>query len=601
MMDLIRRDAAATVSARWVVLVIIGTQALLAQILALWAFSTEGGRTGLGDTPPIWGAVVMWLSVVVVLLLVARGRRYHEFDMALPIPAARLWSAHTGLLAAVTSVTVAATSLLNWVLVLTAGAKSWEADVLWRMLALLAPVGFRAIPAAVLSAVVVQSLKAGHDRPPALREPLMFGTLAALLPVFLLVEAFPAVGIVVVALAAGLWAWTLRRLPSAFEMVGPVTRVGGGAPATAREAVVPAMSPARLVAVVHRSLNKMPLGMLVLVPVLLAFGFLLSGFVRRAGEDPIRFGMVAMTAYILLAASGMAPRRLFLIDGLPISRRAVFAIIVLPLIGLVTFGYATGEVLGDVVGSGHPLITVIETDGTPGIRVVVEAFRAARPDEVPPNTSPWGESHRPAMVSPWPDARYVLYSPYSVPPDASQRFFELQLARAYEDLYGTGAHGVEVSFSSEASAEVQRTMPVPPPHGSRWLAPDLRAPAYPVLLAVALIPWFLFFALYARTMRAGISEKVRGTAFWAALGLLLFVHLAQFRPLIDDRVDLLAAGGLIHAALRGWAAWMPGGFVGVWVACALAVVPAYLLAQEFFVRVESSPGDDRKFSFLDRG
>jgi len=248
--------------------------------------------------------------------------------------------------------------------------------------------------------------------------------------------------------------------------------------------------------------------------------------------------------------------------------------------------------------SDRPLVTVFATDGSPAVRVPIEAFRLAREGEAPPNRAPWGESHEPWTTRPWGDSKHVLYSPYSVPENASREFSMWQLERAVRAVYGVDeAADVEITPGVDGAPDV---VPVPPPEGAAGLAASLRAPVLPAILVALLVPWFLLYTLYMRTIRAGTSERIRGVGFWVPLAVLLAVHILQFTPLVREDTDLLAYAGMIHIGLRSWAGRMPGGWAGVWGVCLAAAAAAYVLAQEGFVRVESSPGDEKKFSLLDR-
>ncbi len=104
--------------------------------------------------------------------------------------------------------------------------------------------------------------------------------------------------------------------------------------------------------------------------------------------------------------------------------------------------------------------------------------------------------------------------------------------------------------------------------------------------------WLAGFALYLRTLRAAITEKIRKTAFWGSMIGLLVLHTWQFFAPMVNEVSVTEIGAFWGITIKHLAAVLPGGAVTVWVVSALVVFGIYKVAERQFERAESVPGDE---------
>ena len=106
------------------------------------------------------------------------------------------------------------------------------------------------------------------------------------------------------------------------------------------------------------------------------------------------------------------------------------------------------------------------------------------------------------------------------------------------------------------------------------------------------------------TRETAVLETVRlyleGTV--AAIIMVMLGVIAGLPTLVlsgDLRVALLVAAvtfmltGLWEILVRHSVEAIPGGRPVIWILCAAALVPFYRLAERYFLRIESMPGDDR--------
>jgi len=608
MLELMRRDYCLRFLGRWLILGPITTLSILGVVAAArLAARGAGAEPGLLDM--FLTVCVLWFPAAVYLGVAAIDRRLSRFDMALPVSSRRLWTAHTLTLAlstlAIVAVTIGVTAALRELVVRRAQA-----------LAVLFVPGI-VIPALavgasmLLAAAALQAYRPGLARLPRRRATagVVIGVLAASLVISMALAAFAPWGsIVVLAAAAVVALLTARGLPGAF-----VASPRAPAPARPRGARISLGGNARpagtggvgwlLFSTIYRATTKMPLAMILGIPILLIFGLLLSGILRAArGGEITRFLSVILTSYILLAFSAVPPRKLYLLDALPLSRRTILAAVMLPLVAALAVGYGVGRIVADDLEAQRDHVVLFESDCCVRIRVPIEAFEIAWDGQPRWNGSPSGELHEAWTTYPYRGSRVFLHSPFSVTDGSSPNFVAFQASRAVQAIYGehippreirerylaTNADG-HVVFKSGGASLLDDY-----PH----LRPLPAGPAFPVLMLLVLGVWLAAYALYLRTLRAGISERTRKGVYWGLMLGLLVVHTSQFVLAATGRIDLLAAGGFCEILVRDLAEALPGGAFTIWVVSALAVFGVYKAAERQFLKVESMPGDEQAMELI---
>jgi hypothetical protein len=342
----------------------------------------------------------------------------------------------------------------------------------------------------------------------------------------------------------------------------------------------------------------MPVAPILGFPLLVLFGLVLSGLKQSwVGGESLRFAFVLMTSYMLLAFGVLPPRKLYLLDSLPLSRRVIFAVMVIPMVLALALGYGVGLMVADVKEAKRELIHFVELDCCYGVRVPIEVCEIAWYGDPPPVAAPWGETHEGWTAPLWRGSRAVVYSPFSAPQGSSPDFIALQISRATEAVYGKQ---VPVEEIRERYMEVGDDGVARPKGDGLTLArdhpgldPQPRGPVLPVMMLVVCVVWLVAVAFYMRTLRAGISEKARKGVYWGLMLGLLALHMVQFVLATSNFIHLWISAGLWEIAIRNLGTRTPGGALTIWVVNTLIVGGVYLVAQRQFERVESSPGDEK--------
>jgi hypothetical protein len=361
-----------------------------------------------------------------------------------------------------------------------------------------------------------------------------------------------------------------------------------------------------LIATIFRSTTKMPVAPIVGVPLLLAAGFTMSGAFGGAirGDDSIRFSMLFMISYLFLSFSGLPPRRLFMMDAWPLSRRFVFAAMFVPYVLTLGLGYGVGRIVADRAENSRELIRFIERDGHQYVSAPLR-YGAIAMDGTPPEAvAPWGESHEVWSTPMWGSAAPVVHSRYSTPPGSSTEFVAWQIARAVAGIYGETIELEEIVQNHLTLDESGRVVPIGGELELRADHPEWRVspfgPIFPVMLLFVCGLWFLAMWFYLGTLRPGYTEKRKRAAFWWGMVILMALHVSQFLALFDTTLDHWVLSGSSMVAIRALADRLPGGSFAVWVLCGLVFFALYRMAEARFLRVESLPGDDMRIALIER-
>jgi len=615
---LMRRDFALRYLGRWLFVGPLLTLTMTGVIA--FARLSAGGEPAARDLALT--LLTLWIPSAVYIGVNAAERRCSRFDMELPISSSDLWRAHIAAIFVAGLVILAATAGMMWFV-------GWAASMWLGLLPAVFPgsillLALRVIPVLLLGISVAQSVSPSLERLPSGRR-LVWSVIGAMGALFVLVLALGvlplAVSLVPLAVAAVVVRRAYTSLPGTMVAapVGPVwlggpeksdrtpaaAEAGAGwdVAAKSRGAVRRALT---LIVTITRSTTKMPVAPIVGVPILLAAGFTMAGAFGEAirGDDSIRFSLLFIISYTLLSFSGLPPRRLFMLDALPISRRLIFAAIYLPLVLMLSLGYAAGRIVADNAGNSTELINYFERDDHYYVSTPLRDGELALDGNPPQRTSPWGEAHDVWSREIFTGSTGVVHSLFSTPPGSSREFVALQMSRAAKAIYGEDLSPDEVS---ERYLAVDSRGRVVPKTGELTLAadhPDWRVrphgPVFPVMMLLVCVPWLLAMSFYLRTLRPGYSEGRRKSAFWWGMIVLMGLHVSQFAALFTNTLDHWVLSGVSMVVVREMSERLPGGSVTVWVLCGLVIYGFYRMAESRFLRVESSPGDDMRIALIER-
>jgi len=334
-------------------------------------------------------------------------------------------------------------------------------------------------------------------------------------------------------------------------------------------------------------------------PLLVLFGAILSGILEVWLEPDaveLRLPAIFMTWYMLIVSLWLPPRNLHTTDSLPISRRLLFGVVVLPPMLCLVLGYGAGRLGVGLLEQPASLVSYHATEADPHHYVFVpySACEIAWDGMAPGNSSPWGESHPVASTSPlYVGSRAVLYSPFSTPQGSSTEFVALQISRAVEAIYATSIPPEEIGeryLETDENGEV-----VLKTEGLTLVEdyPDLRAvenpSRTPLLLFAAGFPWLLLLAGWLPLVRVSVSELRQKITFWIVAGLCLALYLGSFAVSMLRFMTPAVTNGFLEILMRHLTNAVPGGATSIWAACALLLVGGYWMAQEQFVKIEPLP------------
>ncbi len=600
------RDRALRSVPLWIVVTALNTSVLMGVI------AMRVARDGSASLPTRELALVLGLALAVYLLAGGVRSRCRRIDMTLPLSTSNLWTVHSiatylaGLLVLLASAAVLAThmSILSRRAAFSGGGESL--------------VGFCAQLAAIwfLAVMVMQSYRADLRKPTGRSAFLTSLATAVGIPFLAALLAGRSQSLTIAPIAAGviLGYRSILSLPKCLSL-SPLEvsseSTGAVAPALAetsestppRDQILSHRASRRLVArtVFHTPPWGSATGWIALLFVA-GFGFLMSGVLRAWQPDAdVRLWVATMTVYMLLAFFAPLTFRLPTLDPLPVSRRFLFALLVLPAVFALMLGYAGGWLTQRYLGDTNRTVQYRVEMPHCWVSVPYAHLEVAWDGNLPELTSPWGETHAASSSTLFRGGKATLYSPFNTPEESSAAFEALLTSRAIESVHGTSIPHEEIM---ERYFVVDGDRLVGLKQGGLTLEEDfpyLGRPAgqhqFLALMALVLIPWFLLLAIFLRTFRANLSDKTRQVTFWSLLGLSLVLMLGQVAMAVSGlaRPDVLR--GTMEVALRQATSSTPA-TVTLSIACLALVIVSYLLAQRQLVKAEI-PMTPTKFALLD--
>jgi hypothetical protein len=325
------------------------------------------------------------------------------------------------------------------------------------------------------------------------------------------------------------------------------------------------------------------------------FGALLSVLDTLWFEDSQRFLYVPMAVYVLISFTAQPLSTLYLLDGLPIPRRRVWNVLVIPYLAVLLAGYGLGMAVialrADTAAKGE-VIHFLENkhDGHTYLYIPASSMKIAWDGEIPQTVSPWGGTHE-AWSKPvhrW--SRVRLYSPYHTPPGSSLEFVAWQMSRAAEAVYGETLKPDEIaSRYLEKRADGSVAL-----RGEKLTIlkdnPSLRrvrhgGPVFPVLIGSVFVLWMLASVLYMQALRADVKRHTRAVVMWALMAAMLAWWFAPFVLGVTHVADPeIVTGFLVIVFARVGDSARATSLV--WSAAIAFSAAAYALATRRFSRVE---------------
>lgn len=599
MITLIRRDATVRMLLKWIIL----TPLVAMQVVGVRsAYLLESGGTPFLGSPlaetALW-IVIVWIPLAVFAAISGATERTSHLHLALPLAARRLWSAHlvslllSGLaLLAATLVVMALPKLgLDWWLH-DPGPVEGAPDLLGMAPRLAA--GF------VLAVVLLQTLDPllyrtrVATRHVLLSIAVLVGTLAMILVLSVLPVVFALVPLVA---AYALGRRVYRTLPAVFSLVpreaeadaGRDAEVGQCAWAEARARTGPARYWMQW-KVALRSLAKGPRKRVAVYPFLVFLGMILGGV--WLGGDVLRYYALFTIVFLLVLFSGQSMVGLYSLDSLRISRRRLFACLIMPGLLMLCLGYGTGRFVREAKTRHTSLVSFWCDKETEGccIRIPVSFCEIAWDGNPPDNAASWGESYEGWREPIWRGSRPVIYGNFCAGPDNSKEFVALQYSRAIQAVYGTTISLGEISERYLRVDEIGRVVPVDaessiPEDYPEW-RPVSRGPVFPVAILAVSLSWFLLLSLFMRTVRAGTSERARTAALWGLALIPLAMYILAVALTIAKILQPCVVPILVEMLTRYLGKAVPGGAPTVWVICGVLFAGAFWLAEKQFEQIE---------------
>jgi hypothetical protein len=326
--------------------------------------------------------------------------------------------------------------------------------------------------------------------------------------------------------------------------------------------------------------------------VLFIFGYRNAGY-QHQGISNMAFAywaFVAMSALVITSA-----HKLHLLDALPISRKLIFAYLVLPglLVGLA--GFSLGTLAGKGRASGSSLVEYEQRyyDRQLDVRVPLEFWELGLDGRPVPLEPCCDGPHGAWSVSLIRGGGTVLYNPYHAPADSSPDFVAHQFSRAVEAVYGRTIPISELKARYFESGPDGGTVLKTERFDLTRDFPGLQAVGWSRTLAATILLIGPLWLLYLAVVMGGGYNRIRMGHLVLTVGgvAYLFTLIWTSSRGYTQEWKLSAAAGII---VRRSAEALPGSTFSLWLFAVAAVVACYLLARSRFnkmeIRTGGSPG-----------
>jgi hypothetical protein len=524
--------------------------------------------------------VQLWLAVLFAVVIAHFNSRCSSLSLGLPVSPKPLWIARI--------VAVAGAGLIPIAIVVAATTFANPAKTLGIDAPFLA-VGARTGAGFVLAVVLFQIPSPGVYRISGKKSYVLFVSFVAiaillytiLSPGSWLFTALPlAVAVMIVTIVG-------YSLPDGFKLAGvdrgarPRKSKAARAPVAAWKEGSRPFRRVRLMFVICRELfNTWPSWLMLLLIFVTFWSF--GQWYFRVTHPLHDLASLTLWNWIFLC---QAVKRLKRIDYLPVSRTAIFAIVLAATTLAVGAGGVTAYVQHRL--DDDPMTAVCYCDET--VRVPFDAWEVVWDGNAPEVSSRWGESYTPyaARIAKY-GTNAAVYNPYEIGKESTPEFIALQIDRAVERVHGPDAVSPSMATLTQDSTFIAAreggTCPVP---ASLRKYSDLRTRTNAVIVML----WSIVFAAVNLFWwrRYGPEAEIKKTRWFA----ILFFGI-QFASMIG--LVVLDAKGIINdwailafemIALRSISESIPLGTGLLWVLTAVVVAVCLVLMARQFDKVEA--------------
>ncbi len=603
----------------WLAITMLNTSALLGVVL-FWQSSPSRAFS----LPLTQLLVILWLPVALYLLVGNVRIRCLRVEMTLPISALTLWRRH------ITSVMLGSSLVLAGSLAVAAAHSILVARVgrlLVRAgrdpvvevsnLTLIAPL----LAGLLLAVSLIDAIEPGLWKLSGRKSywAAAIASLVGILALLLLLHPWPWVSTALcLALAIVVIARTRRLLPAAYRLVpaaaAPVSNelVSGGpiscdlaSPGSTSEKLTAASTIAAAITAPPTSrwqVYRILFNVLHTCPPWKAFtpwmlyffvalmGLLISGGLNRWFDARyLRFLYIPFAGYMLFAGIGIITYHLYRLDPLPISRRVLFALLILPGLIIYCGAYAAGRLA--VATDPEPKPLVEYNIRPPSFWVDVDQqFMGVTFGEPPPTLeAPWGETHEAWHLYPFRGVPVLTYNPYNTVEETTADFEALMTTCAIEAIYNTTISPDEIR---DRYFVIENDRVVGLKEGGftlledyPGLQPPTAGPETPIYMILVLVPWLLLVALFVRSFKASSSIKTIRGMYWVGLGVFLGGMLGQVALSLFGLFDELAARTFLDVFIRSLGT-SPISWLMTWIVSLLVIFGSYRFALKQFERAE---------------
>jgi len=466
----------------------------------------------------------------------------------------------------------------------------------------------------LLAVVLLQAPAPSLARVPVTPRSVVW-TLVVLAGVALLLVALhpagPAAALVPLLLAVVVGGWARARLPLGFTVVPfaaararAAASPGVGTPALARPAESARGPNRRAVALgILGGVSAGPLDWMSF-PLVGLFAFVVGGGLSLVADDlsPLRFAYIPLATFIMFSSIGPRLRRLHHLDPLPVARRVLFAVLIVPYFAVFFAGYGLGALASARSSGNSDLVGLVSVEGSARVVVPQRFVRIAWNGQVPPAVAPWGESHTPARSTPlWKGGRALVYSPYSTPEGSSKEFVAWQLSRALEAVYGVRVPATEIAERHLSVGERGVVAADPAGFSPRRAYPGLRpagtGPLFAAMTLLVCLPWLIAVAALLSLYRSGVTDRGRQVMVWSVTGAAVATLLLFAAAVVADWVQPWIVQWAVELPVRHLGESVPG-TLATWVVCAVLLAVGYRIAGARFARMEV-PSHPTRFTLIE--
>jgi hypothetical protein len=312
---------------------------------------------------------------------------------------------------------------------------------------------------------------------------------------------------------------------------------------------------------------------------------------RNAGFRWSGISNLLWSFWVLVVLSGLfvtAMTKVHMLDPLPVSRRLIFAYLILPSLAVALSGFALGTVAGRGMAGERPLVEYSDRrfDLRLDVRVPLEYWAISRDGKPEPLETCCDEPEAGWSVRLFKGADYVLHNPYHAPADSSPEFVAGRLSRAIETVYGRHIPAGEL---------IDRYFEIRPDGGTELkvgrmdLAADytgLRPRGWSTSLAVVIaLIGMIWLGYLACIMPRAQSAITMGHLTLTAIGGLYLAFIIWSENAGVTKPWKLSA--MLAIGVRSLEAKLPGGILTLWGIAVAGLACCYLLAESRFVRMEA--------------